>query len=467
MKRINEFKINVEEIKANLKFAPKPIQGNVGLTHNTGAKYKLLPYVANEKNLVSEFSGVVGAFSRIVCDKELNEKFDTEAFIEEVADQIAKFEGNMSKEYFKDIIKTMFIDDGELVDFDIKTINYIPSTNSDKKIATFLYSVLLDKDIKEDVKKQYDREVDNIMYKLVLKSLPQLKNKDTLMGEYNCYLPYVREKFIEDFKFMIEHEELYKKYIKRFLEYYYMFYISQLVMKLNQFENADLSKPDVLYYTLDWEKTSKTRTGYQFGLEKINNSIKSLFAHAVVLELLNHNQIEEPLGYNDLAKVFNNIDENEINEELSKLLDLYKNQIRDVPWEDFKFTNKTTNVNGFEKIYELFNMVSYQFDESERWRANKSYYNWYLKFLQKNFAKRRGQLGYNLNMTEDDIILMTKICIKDKGKMKLNNLMKEFEQRGIFFDMDSHKKIVQLYEKLNLLEKKSDSGDAQYVRSVL
>ncbi|HBI7101806.1 TPA: DNA phosphorothioation-dependent restriction protein DptG, partial [Clostridium perfringens] len=27
--------------------------------------------------------------------------------------------------------------------------------------------------------------------------------------------------------------------------------------------------------------------------------------------------------------------------------------------------------------------------------------------------------------------------------------------------------IIQLYEKLNLLEKKSDSGDAQYVRSVL
>ena len=70
-------------------------------------------------------------------------------------------------------------------------------------------------------------------------------------------------------------------------------------------------------------------------------------------------------------------------------------------------------------------------------------------------------------MTEEDIILMTKICIGDNGRMKLNKLFNEFEVRGISFDRDSKTKIVQLYEKLNLLEKKSDSGDAQYVRSVL
>ena len=90
-----------------------------------------------------------------------------------------------------------------------------------------------------------------------------------------------------------------------------------------------------------------------------------------------------------------------------------------------------------------------------------------MRFVQKNFAKRRGQLGYNLNITEDDIILMTKICINNNEKLKLNKLFEEFELRGLFFDRDSKMKIVQLYEKLNLLEKKSDSGDAQYVKSVL
>ena len=49
----------------------------------------------------------------------------------------------------------------------------------------------------------------------------------------------------------------------------------------------------------------------------------------------------------------------------------------------------------------------------------------------------------------------------------MGTLFEEFEKRGISFDRDSKAKIIQLYEKLNLLEKKSDSGDAQYVRSIL
>ena len=192
MCEVNNFKIDLDGIRDTFKFS------ETGLTNKQGVKYKLLPYAANEKTLVSEFSGVVGAFSRIICDKEISEKFNVEAFIEEVIEQVADFEGDMSKEYFKDIIKTMFIDNNELVDFDIKTINYIPSTNADTRIATFLYSVLMDKELKKDVKKHYDREVDNVLYRLVLRALPELKDKEFSIGEYNCYLPFIRKLFIKE-----------------------------------------------------------------------------------------------------------------------------------------------------------------------------------------------------------------------------------------------------------------------------
>lgn len=467
MEELNKFNINFDEIKINFKFTTEPIQGKSGLTHNIGKKIKLLPYVANDKTLISEFSGVIGAFSRMICDKKINKKFNLDDFIEEIIDQIADFRGDTSKEYFKDIVKTMFIHNGELIDFDIKTINYIQANNSETKIAKFLYSILMDAELKKNIKNYYYKDADNLLYKLVLKSLPKLDDTEILVGEYECYLPYVRDKFIEDFKFIITNEELYRNSFKRLLEYYYNYYVSQLVMKLNQFECADLSKPDALYYTLDWEKTSKNRTAYQFGLEKIKNNIKSLFSHAVVLELLNYNNTENILDYKGLSKIFNSMDENELNTQLVNLIEVYKNQIKDVAWDQFKFISRDSNVNGFEKVYELFSIVRYQFEKSGRSKLNESYYNWYLKFLQNNFAKRRGQLGFNLNMTEEDIILITKVCIKDKEKIKLNTLINEFEKRGIFFDRESHKKIIQLYEKLNLLEKKSDSGDAQYVKAVL
>lgn len=464
MGEINNFNIDLDGIKETFKIS----EDKKGLTHKQGNRYKLLPYVANEKTLVNEFSGVVGAFSRIISNKELKGEFEVDLFIEEVADQIGEYEGDMSRESFKNIVRSMFIENGNLVDFDIKTINYLSSTSADQKIATFLYSVLFSEDLKQDASFHYDRDVDNILYKIVLNALPELKHKEISIGEYKCYLPFVREQFIKDFKFLISKEELYKDSLKRLLEYYYIFYVSQLVMKLNTFENVDLSKPDALYYTLDWERTSKTRTAYQFGWEKIKNDLNSLFSHAVTLEILNHHGAEEQLNYVDLAKIFNKENGVEIARQISDVIEVYKNQIDDVNWNEFKLKDRTSEVEGFNSVYELFETIRYQFEESRtRFRANEAYRNWFIRFVQKNFAKRRGQLGYNLNITEDDIILMTKICINDNKKLKLNKLFEEFELRGLFFDRDSKMKIVQLYEKLNLLEKKSDSGDAQYVKSVL
>ncbi|WP_297992376.1 DNA phosphorothioation-dependent restriction protein DptG [uncultured Clostridium sp.] len=455
------YKLDLEEISKIFKFSEK------GLTHKSGFRYKLLPYAANEKTLVSEFSGVVGAFSRMISNKELKGVFDVSNFIDEVADSVGEYEGDSSKEVFKDIVRTMFINENNLVDFDIKTINYISSTSADEKIAKFLFSVLFDKDLAEEVRNHYDREVNNILYKLVLNALPKLKEKNFSNDEYKCYLPFIRDLFIKDLRFLLNNEELFKNSLKRFLEYYYMFYVSQLSMKLKSFEKADLTTPDKLYYTLDWESISKNRTAYQFGLEKLKGSVNSLFSHAITLELLNYHSLNEQFGYTELADIFNENDKEYIENEILSIFEAYTRQIKDKSWDDFKEITRETEINGFKYVYKLFDAIEYQFSKSSRTRAYEAYKNWFVKFINENFAKRRGQLGYNLNMTEEDIILMTKICIGDNGRMKLNKLFNEFEVRGISFDRDSKTKIVQLYEKLNLLEKKSDSGDAQYVRSVL
>ena len=459
MEAFIKYNLEIDEIKESFKFEK-------GLTHSHGHKYKLLPYVANEKTLVSEFSGVVGSFSRVISDKRLTKEFKVEDFLVEISEQVGEYEGDLAEDTFKDIIRTMFIDNGRLIEFDINTMNYISSTSADEKIANFLYSVLFDDSLKEDVKNQYDKESENILYKLVLKSLPKLKDEVTSIDEYNCYLPYVKELFIKDFKFILSRDDLYRNSVKRLLEYYYLFYVSQLIMKLNQFEKADLTKPSRLYYTLDWERTSKTRTAYQFGWEKLKSSIGTLFSHAITLEMLNHSTIEQPLGYKDLAQVLSTNSSDDWINSIQKLIKSYQDNIK-IDWENFKFANKETEIPGFNLVYQLFNTIKYQFDHSSRARANDAYTNWFVKFVQANFAKRRGQLGYNLNITEDDIILMTKICINNSEKLKLNTLFEEFEARGLFFDQDSRSKIIQLYEKLNLLEKKSDSGDAQYVKSVL
>lgn len=452
------YKIDLDLIRSNFI-------NQKGLTHRTGNKFKLLPYVANEKTLVTNFDGVLGSFSRIINNKELNKQFSVKDFLDDITDEIGDFQNStVNKLVFTDIVRTMFIQEDKLVDFNIKTLNYITSTSADDKIAKFLYSIFLNEELKVLVKEKYDKKEENILYKLVLNALPELEEKQYSTEEYNCYLPFIRDSFIRDFKFLAKNEDLYKKSIKRFLEFYYMFYVSQLAMKLSKFERADINNPDPIYYTLSWESTSKTRTAYKFGWELLKCNVNSLFSHAITLELLNHHGLDMQLGYVELFNLFKEV---EVPNQIEEICNEYMSHIKDVSWSEFEFTNRYSGSLSFNNSYNLFEAIQFQFNKTSRSRANEAYRNWFVKFVYHNFSKKRGPLGYNLSITEEDIILMTKICINDNDKIKLNLLFFEFEKRGLFFDRDSKYKIVQLYEKLNLLEKKSDSGDAQYVRSIL
>ena len=46
-------------------------------------------------------------------------------------------------------------------------------------------------------------------------------------------------------------------------------------------------------------------------------------------------------------------------------------------------------------------------------------------------------------------------------------LFKEYEKRGIYLDGTSKEYLQEFFTKLNLIDKKSDSGDAQYVKRIL
>lgn len=463
------YKLNEKEIKSDFKFKNEYEleSGKCNMMHSQGKEFKLVPFVANEKKLVSTFNGVVGEFSRIICDKKLNGSFDVDEFIAEITEQIEEFEGDDSKQAFKSIIQSMFINNDKLVDFDIRTMNYVTADSQEEKYARFLFSVLMDDELKEKVKSCYYKGTDNILNKLVLSALPELKDKKVNVETYKCYLPFVKDLFKKDFTFLISNEELYRSSVNRVLEYYNMFYISQLSLKLDSFEKADLTKADALYYTLSWESTSKNRTAYSYGYEKLKFSMNHLFSHAITLEFLNHHNLDEQLGYLELYNLFKESDDERISSDIEDLINEYKKRIGDISWEGFNPNNYNSGSVAFDSVHKLFDALEYQFKDTSRTRAYEAYKNWFKKFLETNFGKRRGSLGYNLNLTEEDIILFTKICINNNEKLKVSTLFDEFEKRGMYFDRDSRTKIISLYEKLNLLEKKSDSGDAQYVRSVL
>ena len=71
------------------------------------------------------------------------------------------------------------------------------------------------------------------------------------------------------------------------------------------------------------------------------------------------------------------------------------------------------------------------------------------------------------NMDLELLLLITQICIGNNEEISFNHLMEEYKKRGLFFDDESRSEILHEFEKLNLIDKKSDSEEVQYVRLFL
>lgn len=118
-------------------------------------------------------------------------------------------------------------------------------------------------------------------------------------------------------------------------------------------------------------------------------------------------------------------------------------------------------------VNHLFKCVYQQFLNTDRKRANQFYNEKFTEFCKSRWVKNRKKSGLVLNLTERDVIFLTKICLRAEEKIRLNDLFKEYEKRGIYLDGTSKEYLQEFFTKLNLIDKKSDSGDAQYVKRIL
>lgn len=437
------------------------------LIHKPDVKFKMLPFVANDKDYVVDFDGVIGAFIRFLNDKALNPKFNRDEFFKELKNLVEA--SDLEKEIVAGIIDNLFIRDGDLTVFNVKSLHYIRSSNNQEKIAFFLYSIFIDQQLKEQFAHLLKNSDTNVIHKLVFDALPQLQNINKQYDEryFGC-LPYVQNVFKEDFEYLLKNQELFGKNIKRLLEYYFMFYISQLAVKLNKFENGNKNTLEKIYMTLSWEVTSRTRQAYEYGWKFVKEHVVNLFSHALTLELMSHNNMDLKMDYIKIKEELAN--EDYVGGQIDELISEYKKRIVGVNFNQYKYDSSKDGIYVVSnKVRELFEIIDFQFSvNKKRNSAYRHYQTRFIDFVQTNFGKRRGGLGYNFNINEQDIILFTQIIIGIKGgRIRLVNLFTEFERRGLIFDRESTRKIVELFEKLNLLEKKSDSGDAQYVRSIL
>ncbi|MFI3210931.1 MAG: DNA phosphorothioation-dependent restriction protein DptG [Peptostreptococcaceae bacterium] len=450
--------------------------GDKGLTHIVQKSILLDPYNTNygktEKEQVSKFKCSIGEFCRLVYNKKL----DVENSID-----IDKIVGMVEctyedKESLKLIIKEMFFDKNDNIQiFHPKLFNYTITTgNFNRYLAQFLYDVLLEgnKEYVDKIRKCFEYKPGNVMEILILNNLPELENIECRDKKYKNICPSVSKLFRDDLDFLLTDYELFMKEFENLINYYYFFYISQFAIKMSKMFDADRHSIEEIYFNLDWESVSKTRESYIKGWKMLDSNLKPLFSNINTLEILNINNIEDGVDYIDMNNIIESFDDNERNifyQSLKNIKDIYIKNVSGINWSEYKKSNQYDD-SLKDEMYDLFKCIDYQFmtsPKSGRYKLYRAYKTYFEDFCKIDYLKRRGSLGYTLNINQEKLLFITKLSMKNKEKIKLKDLFEEYKKRGIYFDRDSQSKIIDLFEKLNIIEKKSDSGDAQYVRSIL
>ncbi|KXX68901.1 DNA phosphorothioation-dependent restriction protein DptG [Flammeovirga sp. SJP92] len=497
----SKYSINYEEFKKSFSKGQieKDENGIYDLTgkfqHCKGRLIKAFPFATDAAGLndskidLDTFNGVVGNLirtaenlpqaSKVKLEKDsiltaIKERDDFQDHIDILIDNIERL---------------LFEDNGDIFKFDYKVLRYLNFVKENAKlkdISNYVVGVLLgdNEELKKIIAKTDTPDNENLLYRLVLETIQEnveegkssTKNKK-LGGYYEGELTQkIRSLFIKDITLLSEDEIYFIDNIHILLKFYFFQFVSQLAIELNQFffDQEHDTIPQI-FFTLKWEKISKSRLGITNGWKLLDKNIETIFAHANTLEFLNTIEWsnDENKVYQDIKReveTLGEVEKNILNTSILEILDKYKNNYVDEgklskKWSEVNIDDLTED-NIYNNIIKLYRYILFQFQNSPRNSAFKSYKGWFTEFCKVNYSKRRGQLGFSLSVDKSLLLLITNLAVGSNEKILLKELWEEFELRGLRFDQESKTEIIKLYEEINLLEKKSDSGDAQYIQKL-
>lgn len=444
-------------------------------THITDEKL-IVPYnvrpLNEHKDIIKRFDECIGAFCCNLLNCNVTE-FNQEVFFLDVVNSV-EFETEEDKERFKEIVLTVFFDKEKCIaKFHPKVLVYSMTEEENIEMGNFLYDVLFDenKNYGKCIEEVFENKTGNVLSDLILDKLPQIAIKsESRKKKYKNFAEEITGVFNEDLKYLLKGNREFCSQIVTILKFYYVVYILRSVGNLNnKFDDKEIPP---IYFTFDWEKVSKGRIGYENGWCLVESAITSLRSHEICLNILNCSNDTNNYTYKEFKALVNEMNDDEkleTWENLTEVVGMYETAIRDQNeyWTEYEFNSETDDdiLIEVEKLYGLIH--NHHSKVKNAIELSRRYYDWFFEFCRNNFLRNRGRNGMTLNLTEEYVILLTKLCIKDESKVRFQYIIKELERRGVYLDKDSTNRLIEFYERLNVLEKKSDSGDALYVRTIL
>lgn len=422
--------------------------------NNSAASY--FPVSANSANNKYEWETVVGFFIKSLHNIELEKTINTlDDFKLLCKTQITN---KLDGEPFWHIIEKMYFDNEQVLNISpemqaLKVLNPESSNAGDERLTAFLVGLLGDLQLTQPPESHLnflEREIKTVF------DSPLVTKKSQKLKKFNkSYLPELSEFFQKDLEFLVGYPEHFLQNIKSFLKLYGFLYTAQLALNVRGWSSQPEVKP--CYFILDSEKASKERTKLQLhGHKQVVESSYALFPYLALNESLQ----DAKSSIVPLWELVSELTSNDI--------DTLNNYAADFH-EDRKLTSELLPAENIDQA--LTSLIKLFTEQFKKGATRETAFNNFVKAtretLIKPFEQSRGRAGSYLVLNQDYLLLLTNISIGSREKLRLHELLVEFQNRGVFFDKSSEECLIDLFERMGNVERMSDSGDAVYVKKTI
>lgn len=413
------------------------------------------------------FISVVGGVVRKVSGKGIREDVSDTA-IEELV-QLGIYKGEESEALFTYYLNEQMkeLNDGRISTF--KQIERIPFAEnaSEQKgeidFVSFFFDTFIGEDIERVRKVLEDIDDPNLITEIMdYLSLNEEGNKSRSKGAYKCHFPDLKEQFIKDISSLAQNQSFILENISTLFVHYTFVAMSQIIIQTNKTTSFDKKSFNPVYYILQWEKAARWRNSYTQGYSMLKGEIDGFFAHEHALNIIGSNTFleERNLFYHDIHHALQKAGPDA---EMQFVRSIYE-------WLEVEYKARTSievgTYSSEKTLDDAFRDLISAIRPGISKEINSRYQKAYEAIVSKFFRKHGGSLGTLLALTQEQLLLLVAVSVGNE-RIELKQLWTEFEKRGVWLDHHSKEEVVQVLDKLNYMEKKSDSGDAQYVKSIL
>lgn len=438
--------------------------------HPQGNAIALFPFTTHVQ---SDPDVSVGNFLQVVCRKTLVDALSEQELVECLLDKFTDLDDRIRDsvaDVFREVVSATRGSEGASLRLSLGST----MSTDQRKVAQFLASIPSDRgDISDIARSALDsvKKDSNLVERMVYEVV-ELKDLD--MEEKSYFMPNrsLGKLFEQDLKHILSEPKLEKSYLKALLGFYFYMEIIQSCMTLDKRCAGSRDNTAPLYFSLDWEKTGQNRNCYKRGLASANHALEDMFVHAVVLELINLGNPGEAVDYIDLAAAAKESDAEAMRlaSSIRALTDSYRESQSS---SDYAYIEGLLSPCGNPSA--VSDEVSYLFDtvsaviRNTRDEPRSKYVRSLREFARGDIQleKNRRKSGYMLNLTEEMLMLLTVVVVGARDSLSLVDLFTGFERRGVFLDDISKDEVVRFFERRSMIDRKSDSGETQYVKRVL